>query len=149
MLIFFADKDAGDAIRSILFHFQGFLLNEHFFENHTYRTRHSTDLVRSLFSSLFNSLETQFFYKFFFDLLKGFYSKNIFWSTRTAVLIIKTCFGTDFSVNELSTSDIFSFFFFNFLKGFNWINIFLKIITTEPVIVQTWSGAYYPHCRIL
>ena len=48
-------------------------------ENHNYRTHHSTDLARSLFSSLSNSLETQFL--IFFSIstsLRGFIERNYF-----------------------------------------------------------------------
>ena len=57
-------------------------------ENHNYRTHHSTDLARSLFSSLSNSLETQFFICLYFNFLKGFYWKKFFWKIITTVPVI-------------------------------------------------------------
>ena len=63
-------------------------MEEHFFDHHNNRTRHSTNLIQCSFSSLSNSLEINFFI-YFFDFLKGFYWKEIFWTIINTIPVIK------------------------------------------------------------
>ena len=74
----------------------GVLFGGNFLDDHNYRTPHSIQLIRCSFPSLSNSLDEDFFKKFF-DFLKGFYWEENLWTIITTVpVIVYTWFGAHF-----------------------------------------------------
>ena len=89
-----------------------------FLGSHNYRTCRVTDLIRCSFSSLTNSLKTQLFIFIFFNFLKGFHRKEMFWEIITTVLVVlKSRSGVHFLRCQILQSSLL-FFFSTSLRGF-------------------------------
>ena len=113
-------------------------------ENHNYRARRSTNLVRCSFSSLSNFLHKHLIF-IFLTSLRGFIARKILdnhnYCTRHNIHLIWCSF--------FLLSNSLAQIFFYFLKEFYWKQIFSTIITAVPIIVYTRFGAHFLFCQIL